>query len=518
MRDFGPIARADIDLRPLTVFVGPSNTGKSYLAILIYALHRFFYDYSSSPVRLHRLSSSTTSPGTVEENTEETIIHKIIDWLDRIPTGSESSKRPVGRTTINVPNSIKGAIAPLLQDVENFEGVLSRELARCFGTDDPKRLIRHESRKGAYVSAKRQILGESGLSEPFEYSFTVKGEESEVFASIPDDAPMPLAISSEEVEALKERRLYVGHIHDTPPVYFGSPSLVHDLRSLVESYLLRPINQPIHYLPADRAGVMHAHRVVVGSLIQRAPYAGIQREEPLPLLSGVLADFLKQLNELDTGHLPRGIPQWSSYISPYDPKVKTELATRIEQNILGGTVHYETSVTGYPVFSYQPYGWKEDMPLMNTSSMVSELAPVALYLRHVVQPGETLIIEEPESHLHPAMQVEFTRQLAAVVRAGVRVIITTHSEWVLEELANLVNLSGLPESRREGIGGADYALSPDQLGVWLFEPKNRPRGSVVKEIPFDKDFGGFRSGFDVVSMGTYNDYAAISNRLEEIRS
>ena len=40
--DFGPIARASIDLRPLTVFVGPSNTGKSYLAILIYALHRHF--------------------------------------------------------------------------------------------------------------------------------------------------------------------------------------------------------------------------------------------------------------------------------------------------------------------------------------------------------------------------------------------------------------------------------------------------------------------------------------------
>ena len=40
--DFGPIVDATIELRPLTVFVGPSNTGKSYLAILIYALHRFF--------------------------------------------------------------------------------------------------------------------------------------------------------------------------------------------------------------------------------------------------------------------------------------------------------------------------------------------------------------------------------------------------------------------------------------------------------------------------------------------
>ena len=40
--DFGPIVEAKVDLRPLTVFIGPSNTGKSYLAILIYALHRYF--------------------------------------------------------------------------------------------------------------------------------------------------------------------------------------------------------------------------------------------------------------------------------------------------------------------------------------------------------------------------------------------------------------------------------------------------------------------------------------------
>ena len=42
VQNFGPIAEADIELRPMSVFVGPSNTGKSYLATLIYALHQFF--------------------------------------------------------------------------------------------------------------------------------------------------------------------------------------------------------------------------------------------------------------------------------------------------------------------------------------------------------------------------------------------------------------------------------------------------------------------------------------------
>ena len=42
--NFGPIAEAKVELRPLTVFVGPSNTGKSYMAGLIYAMHRLLHE------------------------------------------------------------------------------------------------------------------------------------------------------------------------------------------------------------------------------------------------------------------------------------------------------------------------------------------------------------------------------------------------------------------------------------------------------------------------------------------
>ena len=37
---------------------------------------------------------------------------------------------------------------------------------------------------------------------------------------------------------------------------------------------------------------------------------------------------------------------------------------------------------------------------------------MVLYLRYLVRPGDLLIIEEPESHLHPAMQAAFARELA----------------------------------------------------------------------------------------------------------
>ena len=49
VQNFGPIEKAEIDLRPLTVFVGESNTGKTYLAALIYALHQNFEGFSQLP-------------------------------------------------------------------------------------------------------------------------------------------------------------------------------------------------------------------------------------------------------------------------------------------------------------------------------------------------------------------------------------------------------------------------------------------------------------------------------------
>ncbi len=48
LSNFGPLQQADIDLRPLTVFIGQSNTGKSYLSILIYALHNYFSSHKLS--------------------------------------------------------------------------------------------------------------------------------------------------------------------------------------------------------------------------------------------------------------------------------------------------------------------------------------------------------------------------------------------------------------------------------------------------------------------------------------
>jgi predicted ATPase len=42
IKNFGPIGKAEINMKKLTVFIGPNNAGKSYVATLFYALSNAF--------------------------------------------------------------------------------------------------------------------------------------------------------------------------------------------------------------------------------------------------------------------------------------------------------------------------------------------------------------------------------------------------------------------------------------------------------------------------------------------
>ena len=489
VKDFGPIAEATVELRPLTVFVGASNTGKSYLAILLYALHQFFGVHGASrptgSALVHYLWRLTRN----DEPLERERLDKVRDWFQSLELPSRQS-----RVDVALPDTVAALVRPVLENVGSLAPALDAEISRCFGVAATQSLIRKSSSKSSYIALRRGIDQGSGYEQNVGYEFTRGRSQAQLCASIPANVPLRVQGDSHSMQWWPQAASDL----------LGANLLTwisHELTSLVLPYVVGVVHRPIHYLPADRAGVMHAHRVVVSSLIGRASRAGLGVESPLPALSGVLADFLERLIELGHEESSTG--------------VTAQLAERLEEGILGGAVGIRRSTVGYPSFHYQPANWKKDLALMNTSSMVSELAPVVLYLRHVVRPGDVLIIEEPESHLHPAMQVAFTRFLATVVHKGIRIVITTHSEWVLETLANLVRLSEVDKSRRKEVSPDGLALTPDQVGAWLFEKRKRPNGSVVKEIPLDVASGTFPAGFDEVTETLYNNWAEIANLVAE---
>ena len=473
VRNFGPIGEAELELRPLTVLVGPSNTGKSYLAGLLYALHRAF---RPAQVLGHALVGQQDWQ---TRSTDEQLRRTAASWLSAVADDSESHAP--------IPAALATHIHEVLNESADFGPVLVGEVARCFGVGDAATLVRHGSRA---ATPSLDVFVSHGT----------KGE-SRFRAELGSDA------SSTDVDV----RVAGFQIPDHHMRWFLDAARVVDddrrggglVGALAESvfgWAFDPlVRHSAHYLPADRTGVMHIHHVLVSALLQRASFPE-RHFNDMPVLPGMLADFL--------GTLVSRISQVGSH-----PRVEAarELAEGIERRILGGHVALNLGEVGYPAFSYRPDGWQRDLPLMQASSMVSELAPVVLYLRHVVRRGDLLIIDEPESHLHPAKQTAFARELAAIANAGVRVVMTTHSEWFLEQIGNLARASELPPDKRSS---AAEVLQPEDVGAWLFQDAGDGKGSSVSEIKLDPETGLFPTDFGPVSDALYNEHAAIFNALE----
>ena len=491
--DFGPILSADIEVRPLTVLVGPSNTGKSYLAILLYALHRCFGGRSGFlRPRFRRFGRvpATSTP------LDASIRGSLMDWLSDA-SDEKSSPAP--------PPDVVALVRSILEHTQDLDRSLREELRRCYGVSGLDDLVRRPGANGTRVELTMLRNGAGGGR----YRFTFGPRDGGLSGAVSGVDPAP--IGHRRARRLIRRAMRYGTPDfDSGADYrdqfatFGESEFAMFLASLASRAFrdaFRPVFRDACYLPADRTGVMHSHQVVVSTLVQSATTAGLRPSTNVPMLSGVLADFLSVLIGIDAN----GRRKDSNDV----------LETALETNLLGGSISIEPSDTGYPTFAYRPRGWTDDLPLMRASSMVSELAPVVLYLRHIVKRGDVLIIEEPEAHLHPGMQAAFARELARLVRAGVQVVMTTHSEWFLEQIGNLVRLSKLPENKREGLDGADCALRPAEVGAWLFESAGASQGSVVREVTLDSETGLYPTDYDAVSETLYNQSARIFNRLEE---
>ena len=270
---------------------------------------------------------------------------------------------------------------------------------------------------------------------------------------------------------------------------------VEDLSELF--YEHRRDTEKPYYLPAARSGIMQSHRVIASSLVARSTRAGLERFPEVPTLSGVVADFMEQLI------------LYEEFASPDDGM--NQIADALASDVLAGRIITKPSPTGYPEFRYRPQATKQDISLTRSSSMVSELAPLVLFIRGLVRPGDTLIIEEPEAHLHPAAQTHMAATLARLVRAGVRVLVTTHSDWMLQEIGNLMRVGMLKEKDALKKETNDWLL-PEEVGAWHFQ-KDQP----VKEIGFDHTVGIEPEDYEDVAESLYNRWAGLQNRIEELK-
>lgn len=147
----------------------------------------------------------------------------------------------------------------------------------------------------------------------------------------------------------------------------------------------------------------------------------------------------------------------------------------LEEEVLRGRVEMSKDLS----VTYLEKGATGPIDLINASSMISEVSAIYL-LSGLLRRGSWLIIEEPESHVHPRGQMGLARFMAMLARSGVRVMATTHSDLIALKLAQMVGLAGLKPEERASLGYRGDEYLEEDLALYFMEPTES--GSVARRI------------------------------------
>ena len=143
------------------------------------------------------------------------------------------------------------------------------------------------------------------------------------------------------------------------------------------------------------------------------------------------------------------------------------LADFLEKDILKGKI----KVSKEGEIAFNPNKTAKNLDVHLSASMVKSLASIVFYLRHLAQKNDFIIIDEPELNLHPDNQRKIARFLVRLVNAGFKVLISTHSDYIVKEFNNLIMLNKGSKDAQKLMKEFGYhkeeLLDPNTLGAHL---------------------------------------------------
>ena len=123
-------------------------------------------------------------------------------------------------------------------------------------------------------------------------------------------------------------------------------------------------------------------------------------------------------------------------------------------------------------------GLNKEVPLDAVGVGVSQLLPV-LVLCLLSKPGSMILLEQPELHLHPALQQRLADFLIAAARSGRQLIVETHSEYIVSRLRRRIAEDTSDEDELLSMSKIVFAERDPQTGVTTYrEVELSPFGRI----------------------------------------
>lgn len=433
VENLGAIKNARINLdKPLTLFCGQNNTGKTYLAYIIYALTKL--KVSKSPLKLN--VSQLIENGFVELDLN---IKELFDFKNR----------SIDQIKLNL-NTIFG---------------ISEDVAS-------------------------QIFSDFSIT----FDVDIDNFNSKVISIDFDDI---LDINEQRLKIIKQAgslRLRVELVEDG------------DYKELINSEFMGII---ISSIIANKVVYYPISNAVIFS-VERNSIFTFSKE--LSLNRNLLIDQMQKLSKGDkispfdmlmnsTNRYPIAISDGLSVSNDLQniQKKKSdfyEFASEIEEDLLHGTLI--VTKEGDMQFSSNRNKGKK-LPIHMSASIVKTLSSLVFYLKHIAEKSDLIIIDEPEMNLHPDSQRILAKVFAKLLNQGFRLLISTHSDYIIREFNNLIMTShNTPEIKElaSKLGyNTDESIQPEQVGCYYFHfPRSTSRQLNVVELSVDE------AGFEVPSI------------------
>lgn len=457
-KNIGPVKSAELELGDLTVIAGRNNTGKSYL---VHTLYGFLKVWASWP-GAHRLLSGKAKPP--------------VDWsfLKKLP--DVLSK---GGTGFRVEPSFAVQRKWLLREIA---GDFSKGgLAAVFSSHREEfknaslRVVHDEDDSGGTIPAR----GEYEI--PRLGKLSIHCNAGKVFMELVKTSP--------------ERR---------------DPSAMSTLASCYVDFVLGDVLPKPFIISSERFGISLFYRELdftKNRLVEVLQAMGNEKSKkhfsPFLFIDRMASHYARSVK--DNIDYTRSIPDLR--------KVKGELwDARLFNDIkdmMDG--YYSANSDEIRFISRSRIEERRfNIPLHLASSSARGLSDLYFYLRHTAKRNDFLMIDEPETHLDTANQIQLARLLARAVKAGLKVVVTTHSDYLVKEINNLVMLHNLKDrdvSKRLSYKN-DETIDPVSIRAYI--SKN---GSLSKcEV---NDFGIYMPNFDNVIDVINKVSNELTSRVEE---
>lgn len=441
IQHLGPIQQAELDIRPLTVFVGHNHTGKTWAAYALYAVARSLARVSYSPTpRWFGIGRPTAL---------DTAVHRATELLTSKLVGSSATEV---RTRIT-----REEIRAGLEEADQVFTIGAAGIASLLGI--PESDFTGEAPQGALVISRSEFSASvfqaveivlSSSSKELTLSFRTDDEAN------PDTISVPLDGRSVSTNGAGLDQDYVKRL----------------LQEIIDTLFYTLVSNAT-VLPAERKAILSIHPTHPGMLLHETN-AGL----PAPVY-----DFHRMISTAYRGSRIRrpGTDIFSRLADVLEEKilmgrVEFEDQEQIRKDTIGGFSTRWKSVSNVGTSNLLDYTTRGGVKLAihASASVVRSLAGLDVYLKHFCEPRGILVIDEPEMNAHPDAQLKIIEFLAVLANHGVRVVITTHSPYIVDHLSNLMQASELSEKDRQAVaprfklGMPEAFLSPDQVATYLF--------------------------------------------------